>query len=146
MKSVRFHVPGKPQGKARARTFKNRYTGKSVSMTPDNTALYENFIKQQYLQSAEGTFFEAGTPVAIHMVIRFLPTKSVSKKKQAQMLEGAILPLKKPDIDNVVKVICDALNGVAYHDDTQVVVLNAKKVYSAIEGVDVTVEEYACGR
>ena len=108
MKSVQFHVPGKPQGKARARTFTNQHTGKSVSMTPENTVLYENFIKHQYLQSAEGTFFEAGIPVTIRMVVRFLPAKSVSKKKQTQMLEGDILPLKKPDIDNVIKIICDA--------------------------------------
>lgn len=144
MQSVHFTVPGRPQGKARAKTFhKKNFT---TTVTPDNTVLYENFIKERYLQASQGVFLERGTPVALGIVVRFLPTKSTSKKKQAQMLEGEILPLKKPDIDNIVKVICDALNGVAYHDDTQVVMVNVKKVYSAIEGVDVTVEEYINGR
>lgn len=40
------------------------------------------------------------------------------------------------------KVVLDALNGVAYHDDAQVMYTAAKKAYSAIEGLDVTVEEY----
>ena len=95
-----------------------------------------------FLQSAEGMFFDRGTPVSLRIVIRFIPAKSETKSNQAKMLNGDILPLKKPDIDNVIKVVCDALNGVAYHDDTQVVMVNVKKVYSAIEGVDVTVEEY----
>lgn len=139
---VRFTVPGKPQGKARARTFYNQALEKNISMTPDNTVLYENLIKDRYLQVAGGTYFEQGTPVELGIVVRFLPAKSTSKKKQKQMLDGEILPLKKPDIDNVVKVISDALNGVAYHDDTQVVSIKVKKVYSAVEGVDVVVEEY----
>ena len=58
------------------------------------------------------------------------------------MLDGKELPLKKPDIDNIVKVVADALNGVAYHDDTQIVMVVAKKVYSSLEGLDVTVEEH----
>lgn len=58
------------------------------------------------------------------------------------MLDGKELPLKKPDIDNIVKVVADALNGVAYHDDTQIIMVVAKKVYSSLEGLDVTVEEY----
>lgn len=50
--------------------------------------------------------------------------------------------LKKPDVDNIVKIVADALNGVAYHDDTQIVSVLAKKVYAASEGLDVIVEEY----
>ena len=146
MQSVTFHVPGKPQGKARARTFYNPAAGKHVSHTPDNTVLYENLIKDQFLNYADGFYMERGTPVTLRFVARFLPPKSVSKKKQKQMLEGEILPLKKPDMDNIVKVVADALNGVAYHDDTQVILVSAKKAYSAMEGLDITVEKYSSGR
>lgn len=146
MRSVTFQVPGKPQGKARARTFYNPVSGKHVSHTPDNTVLYENLIKDQFLNYADGFYMERGTPVTLRIVARFLPPKSVSKKKQKQMLEGEILPLKKPDMDNIVKVVADALNGVAYNDDTQIVLVSAKKAYSAIEGLDITVEEYSGGR
>ena len=58
------------------------------------------------------------------------------------MLTGKIWPAKKPDSDNIAKVVLDALNGIAYHDDTQIVMVVAKKVYSSLEGLDVTVEEY----
>ena len=146
MRSVTFQVPGKPQGKARARTFYNPAAGKHVSHTPDNTVLYENLIKDQFLNHADGFYMERGTPVTLRIVARFLPPKSVSKKKQKRMLEGEISPLKKPDMDNIVKVVADALNGVAYHDDTQIVFTVAKKAYSAMEGLDITVEEYTDGR
>ena len=46
------------------------------------------------------------------------------------MAEWKLHPTKKPDADNIAKVICDALNGVAYGDDTQVVNLNVKKRYT----------------
>lgn len=146
MRAVTFHVPGKPQGKARARTFRNKHTGRSMSMTPEQTVLYENFIKDRFLQSGSGFFLERGKPVAIRIVARFLPPKSISKKRHADMLEGQELPLKKPDIDNVIKVVADALNGVAYHDDAQIAFIIAKKAYSAVEGLDITVEEYIGGR
>lgn len=142
MRSVTFQVPGKPQGKARARTFRNPATGKSMSMTPENTVLYENLIKDRYLNQCRGMYLERGTPVTLRLVARFLPPKSTSKKRKLDMVEGRELPLKKPDMDNIVKVVADALNGVAYHDDTQIVYVSAKKAYSAIEGLDITIEEY----
>lgn len=142
MKSVSFHVPGKPQGKARARTFYNQNLGKHMSVTPESTVLYENLIKTMYIRAAEGCKFEKEIPVTLRIVARYIPVKSTSKKKMQQMLDGEILPLKKPDMDNIVKVIADALNGVAYLDDSQIVLVKAKKVYSTVEGVDVVVEEY----
>ena len=143
MQSVMFTVPGKPQGKARARTYYNPAIKKHCSATPENTVLYENFIKDRYLQIAEGMFLEREKAVTLRIVARYLPPKSASKKRRLDMLEGRELPLKKPDMDNIVKVVADALNGVAYHDDTQIVRVFAKKCYSATEGLDVIVEEYA---
>lgn len=78
-----FTVPGKPQGKARARTYYNAATKKHCSTTPDNTVLYENFIKDRYLQVASGAFLEREKPVALRIVARYLPPKSVSKKRKA---------------------------------------------------------------
>ena len=98
------------------------------------------------MQAAAGLRFEKGTPVTLRIIARFEPPKSASKKRQKQMLSGEIPPLKKPDIDNIVKVVADALNGAAYHDDTQIIFTIAKKAYSAVEGLDITVEEYTDGR
>ena len=112
MKSVTFHVPGKPQGKARARTVYNKSVGHSVSYTPENDLLYENLIKAMYITAAKGTRFEKEIPIALRIVARFEPPKSTSKKKQQQMISGELHVMKKPDIDNIVKVVADALNGV----------------------------------
>lgn len=143
MNSVTFHVPGKPQGKARARTVHNKNIGHSVSYTPEKDLLYENLIKAMYINAAKGTKFDKEIPVALRIVARFEPPKSASKKKTQQMLAGEIPVLKKPDMDNIVKVVADALNGVAYRDDTQIVFVAAKKTYSAEEGLDVIVEKYS---
>lgn len=142
MHSIMFQVPGKPQGKARARTFYNMSAGKHSSVTPEKTVLYENLIKNQFLNCANGFYMEKGKPVTLRIVARFLPPQSASKKKKQQMLNGEILPLKKPDMDNIVKVVADALNGVAYHDDTQIALVSAKKAYSDVEGLDIIVGEY----
>lgn len=45
MNAVTFHVPGKPQGKARAKTVRNKHTGNTMSYTPETDLLYENYIK-----------------------------------------------------------------------------------------------------
>ena len=98
MASVTFQVPGKPQGKARARTVYNPHLKHSVSYTPENDLLYENLIKAMYMQAAGGIRFEKGVPVTLRIVAWFEPPRSASKKRQQQMLAGEIPPLKKPDI------------------------------------------------
>lgn len=52
---------------------------------------------------------------------------SISKRKREQLNES--LCLKKPDIDNYVKLVCDALNGIAWEDDNVVASLYAVKLY-----------------
>ena len=66
---------------------------------------------------------------------------SASKKRQAAMEAGEIRPVKKPDADNVCKVICDSLNGVAYRDDTQIVDCMVRKFYGEVPRVLVTIED-----
>jgi Holliday junction resolvase RusA-like endonuclease len=56
-------------------------------------------------------------------------------------LSGLEKPCKKPDIDNIAKTFLDGMNGVIFKDDTQVIDLHVKKVYSAVAGVDVMVME-----
>ena len=140
MSSVSFTVPGPPKGKARARTVRTK-DGRTFSYTPDGTVLYENLIKTCYYQTGVNPF-GADEELRATIVAYYPITKSTSKKKRQQMLAGLIRPTKKPDLDNVIKSILDALNKVAYHDDTQIALVQAKKCYSAVEGLDVTVEEY----
>ena len=67
--------------------------------------------------------------------------KSDSRKKRDLKINGALRPMKKPDADNVLKCICDALNGVAFVDDAQVVRAVVEKFYSMDPRVDVKITE-----
>lgn len=140
MGSVRFKVPGQPKGKARARTVR-RGGGKSFSYTPEGTILYENLIKTCYLQDAGHVLFNDGQPLAVDIIAFYEVPKSYSKKKKQEMLDGQLYPTKKPDIDNIAKCVLDALNKLAYRDDTQVVRLHMEKRYAKIPRVEVEIRE-----
>ena len=139
MDSIKLTVPGPPKGKARARTVRGR-GGQTFSYTPEETVLYENLVKTCYSQNCRFSF-QNGEALDVHIHAFYDIPKSTSKKKREQMLLGDILPTKKPDIDNIAKCILDALNGVAYHDDTQVVLLTIRKSYSEIPRVEVEINK-----
>lgn len=138
---LEFFVPGEPQGKARARTVRNQHTGKSMSYTPAKTTSYEALV-QHYYTAAGGQYVEDGT-YSVDITAGYGMAKSMPKYKRAQALEGTLLPTKKPDLDNIAKLICDALNGVAWRDDSQIVELTVRKVYAAQPGVTITIERMA---
>ena len=140
-KTAYFVVDGKPQGKARARTFYNPKLGRVQSMTPENTVLYENQIKHCYAQQAGARWFNK-EPLAMCITAFYPIPKSTTKKDRQLICSGKLFPTKKPDIDNIAKVICDALNGVAYGDDTQIIKLSILKAYTEEQPrVQVFIEE-----
>lgn len=57
------------------------------------------------------------------------------------MLAGQLNPTKKPDCDNIVKIICDALNGIAYKDDAQITLVQIRKKYADVPQVEVKLSE-----
>lgn len=125
-----FEMWGKPQGKARARTFYNHRLGRSQSVTPTNTVLYENYIKECYKATESSEFWFDKEPLAMKIVALFEIPKSFTKKQRADIENGLLYPTKKPDADNIAKVVCDALNDVAYKDDTQIIDLHILKFYT----------------
>lgn len=134
-----FIVNGKPQGKARARTVRNKYTGKVHSFTPDKTANYEELIRRSY-KSAGGVYY-ADKMLGIFIVAYFPIPKSYNKKKHAEASYGDIRPTTKPDCDNIIKIVLDALNGVAYHDDKQVVCVACNKFYAKTGYLEIEINE-----
>ena len=134
LKCVRFEIPGEPCGKGRP-----RFTGR-IAYTPKKTASYENLVKLAYKQKNHD--FSFGTvPVAMTVEACLAIPKSASKKKQEQMQDGEVLPTKKPDFDNIAKIIGDALNGIAYHDDSQIVGFSLIKRYDERPRVVVHIKE-----
>ena len=141
---VIFTVYGEPQGKARPRVVRNRFTGKTVVYTPEKTMAYEEAVKQAFKEAAYNERMLNSFPLKEAVYIRVLAVFKVpiaTKDKREQMLYGEILPTKKPDCDNIAKIICDALNGVAYDDDKQIVQLLVSKVYSVEPFVLVTISD-----
>lgn len=136
---VKFTVPGTPVSKARARTFWNEKLGRMQSVTPSRTASYEADVKLFYQYCTGCAVFDPGAAVAIEITARFEPVRSESKKRRSLMLAGKIRHTKKPDLDNIVKTVMDALNKLAWHDDSQIVSIKAEKVYSEEAGLDVTI-------
>lgn len=74
------------------------------------------------------------------IVAYFKPPASVSKKLKKQLIENEIGYMHKPDVDNLVKIIADALNGIAYKDDNQITKLEVIKKYGEEDKVEVEIE------
>ena len=137
---VNFIVPGAPQGKARAKVVRLP-NGRSHSFTPERTTFYENLVKLEYQRQCPGRRFD--DEVALEMRIKaYYPIPgSISKKKQAAMEAGEIRPTVKPDSDNVMKIIADSLQGVAFKDDKTVVFCQIEKYYSRVPHVKVEISD-----
>lgn len=138
--TVIFEVKGKPQGKARARTFYDERIGKMRSVTPEGTRSYEELIRWSFV-AAGGKYGGANVPFTVSIVARYSVPQAWSKSKREKALNGEICPQTKPDCDNIVKSVLDALNGVAYADDKQVVAVSCRKKYAAEPCVMVKIEE-----
>ena len=134
-----FSIPGAPQGKARPKVV--RQGAFSRAYTPEKTVNYEALVKLSYQQAAGGLFLGAGVPVRVRIDAYYDTPKSESKKKLRNMLAGLLFPTKKPDWDNIGKIVCDALNGIAWKDDAQIVDGNVLKHYSEVPHTDVLIEE-----
>lgn len=140
MSAINFTIPGPPQGKARPRVVRAK-SGISLTYTPDKTVRYEELTRLRYQAAARGFKFSDDAQVAVLITAWYPIPKSKSKKVKTAMLARQIKPTKKPDCDNVVKIICDALNGIAYRDDAQVVQVQMAKEYAHAPRTDVRLWE-----
>lgn len=147
---IAFTIPGKPQGKGRARS-QALYAkgGKPITSasgrvivthhTPDKTVAYESLIAHVAHLAMRGIplFVEGG--MAVSLSIDCDVPGSWSLKKQRMALAGEVFPTTKPDVDNVVKAVFDGCNGVVWRDDVQVVDLRICKRYAATPSVRVEI-------
>lgn len=134
---VRFVIHGKPFGKQRPRvTCKGEF---SKAYTPKETITYENLVKVEYDAQTGGYRFPDDAMLDLRILAFYEIPKSTSKKNRQKMLDGVIRPTKKPDMDNVMKVIADSLNAIAYRDDTQIVDAQCRKFYSDTPRVEVKI-------
>lgn len=131
-----FEMIGSIVGKARPRM--NTRTGRAY--TPTKTKLYEYSLRQWFCMNYPN-FKPIEGRVKVSIIAYFEVPKSTSKKKEVEMLSNNISPTKKPDIDNIVKIVLDGMNKFAFKDDTQVVELKVKKQYAETSKIYIKIEE-----
>jgi len=134
---IKFTVLGEPQGKGRPR-FAN-IKGKVITRTPEETVIYENLIATEYRRQVGSAKFPDNEIIDLRIMAYFTIPASASKKKQKQMEDGEIRPAKKPDMDNIIKVVADSLNQIAYRDDAQIVDCQLRKYYSRQPRIEISI-------
>ena len=136
MTRICFEIPGKVKAKQSFKIGRNGF-----KYTPTDVKEYANWVricfKEAYPKHLPSVFYEQQLTVVIYSF--FSIPKSFSKTKRQQALEGFIRPTVKPDNDNIAKNINDALNGIAYPDDKQIVRLEVNKYYGESDIVQVII-------
>jgi len=108
--------------------------------TPKTTEDYEKKIRSAWIKANGSDPIAGAVTVRIHLGMPI--PKSSTKAARLKMLERKQVPVTKPDIDNLAKSILDAINGVAYKDDNQIVTLLVKKYYAEVPFAKVIVEDW----
>ena len=134
---IEFTVSGDPEGQGRPRFVRQ---GKFAhAYDPPKSRQYKARVAQSFQRAYMGKPLTKPIKITIRAV--FGIPKSYSKARAKACLEGRQWPTKKPDADNIAKAVYDALNGLAYEDDKQIVMTNTVKVYGPEAQVEVIVEE-----
>lgn len=124
-----FEVPF-VRGKGRVRFA--RATGRTY--TPDATAEAMQIIRQEWGD-------RTGAPAGVPVTVRILTTRPMPKSRPKKIVTEP--DVYKPDADNIAKLVLDALNGIAWSDDTQVTglyVYKCNRMRNLIERTCVEVE------
>ena len=121
---IQFTTPGDAVGKGRPRF--NTKSGRAF--TPQKTRTKEGVIASLAMDAMDGLPPYAG-PVSMNLEIIVGVAASWSKKRRELALSGKEYPTKKPDVDNVIKLAGDSLNGIVFVDDVQIVRVSASKTY-----------------
>jgi Holliday junction resolvase RusA-like endonuclease len=131
-----FTVPGEARGKGRPRA---TVRGGHARLYTDAKTRKHEASWASAAAAAMGGREPLEGPLAVEIAARMVPPASTSRKAREAMLSGAMLPAKKPDLDNIIKSL-DGLNGIAFRDDAQIVQITAWKLYAETAGVDVLVK------
>lgn len=126
----------KPQPRPRI-TVRGKYPH---AYEPKSITEYKRLVANKYRSEHKQQLPLSG---ALSVDVRFYRPvqKSISKAERQRRLLGQSLPTVKPDIDNYVKAILDALNGLAFKDDSQIAVLYARKIYSDKPRTEIEITE-----
>lgn len=139
MKQIKLVVLGEPMGKGRPRF--STFNGYVKTHTPKETTNYESKVVFEYTKQYDHMIFERNDELQVFIYAYFSISKSHYRyhkktnsvdldQKGVDMANGKVCPTKKPDCDNIAKICLDALNGIGFPDDSQVVSLWVSKKYT----------------
>lgn len=135
--AIEFTVYGEPVAQARPRA--TTINGRVKMYDPKKSSEYKNYIRLVASQHAPKELLDG--PIQLDVKIYKPTLKSFSKKKKEMAEQGVLRPTTKPDVDNYVKAIKDALKNVIWKDDSQVVDLQVSKFYSEKPRIEVKIEQ-----
>lgn len=137
---LRFIIPGEPHGQARPRF--TQVNGHVHTYDAEESRNYKAYVKMiaQTAARAQGWQYAEKEGIGVNIYAHMSVPPSKSKKFRAAALAGDELPTKKPDVDNIFKAVTDALSGVLFRDDKQIVHSRVEKTYS--EQPEVLVEVF----
>jgi Holliday junction resolvase RusA-like endonuclease len=134
---ISFIIPGEAVPQARPKFARQ---GNFVrAYDPEKSRNYKAYVRMLAAEAYQGPPLEG--PVSLCVTVYRQPPSSWSKSKIAHALAKHIRPITKPDLSNVVKGIEDALKGLVWRDDSQVVDLYFQKWYSNDPKVEVEIHE-----
>lgn len=134
---VTFTVDGDPVPKGRPRFARRGHFVQTY--TDAKTIDYETHVAMR-ARHAIGSTKPLESALTVFLYLRYAVPASYSKKRKEACLNGLEYP-KRIDIDNVYKSITDAMNGIVYLDDSQIVEAHIKKVYAEESGANIMVQE-----
>lgn len=134
--AITITLAGVPVAWSRARL--NRY---GAHFTADKIRDFEGRLRAAGRKAFRGDPWTCA--LSVELVANVPIPESWSKAKRRDAAAGVIVPTSRPDIDNYAKGSLDALNGIVWADDAQIVRLQASKVYSDTPGLTVIVEPVA---
>ena len=127
-------IQGTPVAKGRPRL------GRYGTYTPKKTQEYEEYIKACWIAEF-GRICPIDKPLAVKLVFYMPIPKSATKRARNEITQGILKHTKKPDLDNMAKAVLDALNRLAYKDDSQIYSLTLYKTYDDTPCIIVTIKE-----
>lgn len=137
MKAIEFTVYGDPVAQGRPRAVN---IGGHIRMyDPKKSRNYKDYVRLAASEHAPDKLIEG--PVALEVKIYRPIPKSFGKRKTVEAESGWVRPITKPDADNYLKGIKDALKSVIWRDDSQIVDVRVSKFYSERPRVEIKVME-----
>ena len=136
MHQIEIYIPGKAVAQSRPR----------FARRGNHVATYDAAPSRDYKSWVKHCALEVMKQKSMQIIPRDIPLKiilTVNVERPKSCPKSRTLPVTKPDLDNTLKTIQDALEGIAYQADQQIVSLSATKRYADSGGVTVVLTDWA---